>query len=327
MVETEQLLNAANGTSIKVMGKTILRCQANDYNTFDMPCFVSAQVSELILGLGWLEQQKAELNFGARWIKINNRIFPIYRQGRSGKWYRITAARDMNVATLCETGMEAVTALPDIKPPPEKIVEVRDDCEDITQSIATVEAEADLDDSVIGQNIKNEGREERTETDHEQLKDCPIAWSKLDTGNAERKQHLDRSLTLVERWNPSSHVAHSVKSLHTSTVCLLFLICECFQVSEVAQMTVSCDKQIVREEWVRSEIRSDIPEIAEVAGQDPRVQPWKAKGLCALGMLYLYLYLNTCYSAPNRFPIQRRSRLLRGRCNRGFTPKHMSNCE
>jgi len=283
MVASEQLLNAANGTSINVMGKTILRCQANDY-TFDMPCFVSVQVSELILGLGWLEQQKAELNFGDRWIKINNRIFPIYRQGRSEKCYRITAARDVNVATLCEPGVEADTTLPDRKPPPEKIAEVRDDCEDITQSIATVEAEADLDDSVICQNIKNEGLEERTETEPEELKDCPSAWSKFEAGNAERKQHLERSLTLVERLNPSSYVAHRVKSLHTSTMCLLFLLCECFQVSGMAHMTVSCDKQIVHEVWVRSKIWSDIPAIAAVTGKDPRVQPWKVKRLCALGI-------------------------------------------
>ena len=30
-------------------------------------------------------------------------------------------------------------------------------------------------------------------------------------------------------------------------------------------------------------------------------------------MYCIVLYLNTCYSAPHRFPIQRRSRLLRGR--------------
>lgn len=93
MMVSEQLLNAANGSSTRVLGETILHCQINDY-LCEIPCLVTDQVDELILGLAWLEERKAQWNFGEKWIKIDNQFFPIYSQNRKGQCRKIAAAQE-----------------------------------------------------------------------------------------------------------------------------------------------------------------------------------------------------------------------------------------
>src|SRR5678816_2118890 len=58
MKESQQLLKAANGTSIRVLGEIAVDCELSGLR-FSAQCLVTEQLSEMILGLSWLEQQNA----------------------------------------------------------------------------------------------------------------------------------------------------------------------------------------------------------------------------------------------------------------------------
>ena len=53
-----QLLRAAYGTEIRVLGESGLRCKMDDV-TFLVPCLVMEQLSEIIFGLEFLERHDA----------------------------------------------------------------------------------------------------------------------------------------------------------------------------------------------------------------------------------------------------------------------------
>ena len=50
MRESRQLLNAANGTSIRVLGEIMVQGEIAG-QIFQIPCLVTEQLSEMILGL------------------------------------------------------------------------------------------------------------------------------------------------------------------------------------------------------------------------------------------------------------------------------------
>lgn len=109
-----QLLRAANGTEIRVLGETQLRCRAGDL-TFIVPCLVTEQLSELIFGLEWLDSQQATWRFGERTIQIQGRTFQLQHQPRSGICRRVVVAHDTNVPALSEKDVEIFAVLPNLK--------------------------------------------------------------------------------------------------------------------------------------------------------------------------------------------------------------------
>src|SRR5678815_3710667 len=98
---SSQTLRAANGTSIRVLGEASLTCEL-DGHSFEVNCLITEQISELILGLEWLESQHALWNFGERWVKIQNHTFPIRTRKRQGNCRRIVVAQDVRVPPLSE---------------------------------------------------------------------------------------------------------------------------------------------------------------------------------------------------------------------------------
>ena len=98
---SSQTLRAANGTAIRVLGEASLNCEIDGYS-FEVSCLITEQISELILGLEWLENQNALWNFGERWVKIQNHTFPIRTRKRQGNCRRIVVAQDVRVPPLSE---------------------------------------------------------------------------------------------------------------------------------------------------------------------------------------------------------------------------------
>ena len=58
---SNQTLRAANGTAIRVLGEANITCEIDGYS-FEVSCLITEQISELILGLVWLENQNAVWN-------------------------------------------------------------------------------------------------------------------------------------------------------------------------------------------------------------------------------------------------------------------------
>jgi predicted aspartyl protease len=91
VVRSRQRLAAANGTEIRIIGETDLALDI-DGQRFSAHCLVTDQFPELILGLTWLEQNRASWHFGENRITIDGRDFPISRGTEPSSCLRITLA-------------------------------------------------------------------------------------------------------------------------------------------------------------------------------------------------------------------------------------------
>src|ERR1043165_1249582 len=111
---SEQLLRAANGTAIQVRGEVVLQCQAEGYR-FEVPCLVSEQISELILGLSWLEQQDVQWNLGQRTMRINGHFLPVCSKRPESSCRRIAVSSDVTVPARSELDVEAHAVVPNLK--------------------------------------------------------------------------------------------------------------------------------------------------------------------------------------------------------------------
>ena len=114
MKASQQLLKAANGTSIRVLGEVTVNCELYGIR-FQTPCLVTEQLSEMILGLSWLEQQNAVWNFRERWIQFQGQRFPVYRMAGSAKCRKVALVRDVHVPPMCELDVEVYAVLPNLK--------------------------------------------------------------------------------------------------------------------------------------------------------------------------------------------------------------------
>src|SRR6218665_1709653 len=114
IAESDQLLHAANGTSIRVLGEVTLRCRVADME-IEAKCLVTRQVTELIFGLDWLEKQDVHWSFGGRWINIRGRTMSIYDQPKLAECRRIVAVRDVKIPARSEMDVETYAVLPNLK--------------------------------------------------------------------------------------------------------------------------------------------------------------------------------------------------------------------
>src|SRR6218665_479702 len=96
IIGSTQLLKAANGTEIRVLGETTLRGKVDDV-FFQIPCLVTEQLSEMIFGLEFLEKHHAYWDFTNRSIRLNGRAFPLQRQPKGVKCRKIVVAADTKV--------------------------------------------------------------------------------------------------------------------------------------------------------------------------------------------------------------------------------------
>src|SRR5678815_1032474 len=72
------------------------------------------RLSEMIIGLEWLERQKAVWNFSERWIRLQDRELSLYSLPRGNKCRKVAVARDVNVPAMCELDIEVYAILPDL---------------------------------------------------------------------------------------------------------------------------------------------------------------------------------------------------------------------
>ena len=71
-----QSLRAANGSSINVVGEAVLPIQIRD-KLFPLHCLVAENVSEIILGLDWLNANAGVWNFRNKTLSLNGETFSI----------------------------------------------------------------------------------------------------------------------------------------------------------------------------------------------------------------------------------------------------------
>ena len=114
---SSQLLRAANGTEIRVLGETTLRCQA-DGVSFQLPCLVTEQLSEIIFGLEFLEKQGAKWDFSNRSMRMFGRVFQLQRQPRMRRCRKIVVARETTVPAFSEKDVNTYVILPDLRTKP-----------------------------------------------------------------------------------------------------------------------------------------------------------------------------------------------------------------
>jgi len=113
VVKSQQLLRAANGTEIRVTGETVVSCEVDGFS-FDVRCLVTEQISELVLGLSWLEQQQAQWHFGKRSITVNGHVLPITSRAEPLQCRKIAFTRDVKIPAMTEMDVEAYAILPSL---------------------------------------------------------------------------------------------------------------------------------------------------------------------------------------------------------------------
>jgi hypothetical protein len=89
----EQSLLAANGSAIRVLGETILNLRI-DGHEFKIPCLVTEQVSELILGLSWMKEENIIWHVGRNWLLTREHRFAVHCQQRASLCRRIETPGD-----------------------------------------------------------------------------------------------------------------------------------------------------------------------------------------------------------------------------------------
>jgi len=109
-----QLLRAANGTEIRVLGESTLRCKMDDV-TFLVPCLVTEQLSEIIFGLEFLERHHANWNFGERSLHVFGGTFALQRQPRTGRCRKIVVAVDTRVPAFSEADVTTYAVIPNLR--------------------------------------------------------------------------------------------------------------------------------------------------------------------------------------------------------------------
>ena len=112
---SDQILRAANGTAIRILGETTLNCELSGLS-FEIPCLVTEQLTELILGLEWLERQGASWNFREQTIQIRDQTVPLQKVSSPNKRYcrRIAVAEKRQIPPLFEMNIPFYEILPNL---------------------------------------------------------------------------------------------------------------------------------------------------------------------------------------------------------------------
>lgn len=103
------MLDAVNGSSIRVIGETVLQCQVDDFS-FELPCLVTDQVEGILIGLSWLEQHDVMWSFGGRSIQMNGRSLPVQRQPNTDRYGKMAKAEE-NCPAASSPGLVMATKL------------------------------------------------------------------------------------------------------------------------------------------------------------------------------------------------------------------------
>jgi hypothetical protein len=88
-----QLMKAANGSAIQVLGETMLKLKIEG-RAFEIPCLVTKQVSEIILGLSWMKRENVLWHIGRNWVIVRNHRFTVRCKSRPVRCNRVIIVSD-----------------------------------------------------------------------------------------------------------------------------------------------------------------------------------------------------------------------------------------
>ena len=108
---SEQRLLAANGSEIKVDGETTLKIHIGK-QVYPLPCLVTDQVSEVILGLSWLESNQARWDFASRCVCLGSEKIPLKEAAVESMCRRVVVQEDTVVPPRSEVDVPASVVYP-----------------------------------------------------------------------------------------------------------------------------------------------------------------------------------------------------------------------
>src|SRR6218665_441189 len=108
---SEQRLLAANGSAIKVDGETTLKIRVGK-QMFSLPCLVTDQVTEVILGLSWLEINQARWDFASRSVYLGGEKIPLKEAVAESMCRKIVIEQDTVIPARSEVDVLASIVYP-----------------------------------------------------------------------------------------------------------------------------------------------------------------------------------------------------------------------
>jgi hypothetical protein len=90
--ETTQTVRAANGTTINIRGKALIRGGLGKSQIY-IRCLVSDHVTEVMLGLNWLQEHGCIWDFTQGTVKLDGQTYPLYGRQVAG-WVRRCVLQD-----------------------------------------------------------------------------------------------------------------------------------------------------------------------------------------------------------------------------------------
>src|SRR5678815_3754048 len=115
LTESQRALKAVNGSSVRVLGEVNVAFETSGV-WFVVYCLVAEHLSEMILGLEWLQKQKAIWNFSEKSLCLQGQVFPLFSLPSSTKCRRIAVSTDVQVPARSEIDTDIYAILPDLKP-------------------------------------------------------------------------------------------------------------------------------------------------------------------------------------------------------------------
>ena len=96
VTETNQMLTAANGTDIKLLGEVSLPITFGKYEGI-VTGLVSEYIAEVMLGINWLVDNRIVLEFKQSRMKIGQDYYTLHRQSNANSWCRPVVLQDTEV--------------------------------------------------------------------------------------------------------------------------------------------------------------------------------------------------------------------------------------
>src|SRR6218665_2460995 len=111
---SSQLLVAAKGTEITVVGETVLSIIV-DGMVFRIQALVTPQLGDLILELSFMTEQDIVWNFKYGWLELLGRRVAVHFRSELGRCRRVVAVKDTVIPPLTEANVEAYAVLPSLR--------------------------------------------------------------------------------------------------------------------------------------------------------------------------------------------------------------------
>ena len=112
---SSQQLNAANGTTIDVVGEADIELTFGDISVV-VQCLVSEHVDEILLGLTFMETNQCIWNFQERSLEMHGRTFKLFAHKPTWNVRRIVVQESVEVPPRCHQLISAKTVYSDLGP-------------------------------------------------------------------------------------------------------------------------------------------------------------------------------------------------------------------